>query len=121
MGRAVEKQKAELEGMHMAAVLELDDGSFPGAIREGVILVDFWAPWCAPCLVQGPIVERVAEMVGDRVKIAKVNIDEARQAADKLGIRAIPTVILFKDGKPVQQFVGVKPEGTLLAAIEAVQ
>ena len=67
--------------------------------------------------MQGPIVGSVADKIGDRAKVAKVNVDEAQQAATELGIRAIPTVILFKDGKPVQQFVGVTQEGTLAAAV----
>ena len=102
----------------MATVNELNDSTFTETIKEGVTLVDFWAPWCAPCMMQGPIVESVAEKIGDRAKVAKVNVDEAQRAANELGIRAIPTVILFKDGKPVQQFVGVTQEGALLAAIE---
>lgn len=102
----------------MANVHELDDSTFPETIEQGVTLVDFWAPWCAPCTMQGPIVESVAEKIGDKAKVAKVNVDEARRAAGELGIRAIPTVILFKDGKPVQQFVGVTQEAPLIAAIE---
>ena len=102
----------------MATVTELNDSTFPETIKEGVTLVDFWAPWCAPCMMQGPIVENVAEKTGDKAKVAKVNVDEAQPAATELGIRAIPTVFLFKDGKPVQQFVGVTQEGPLLAAIE---
>ena len=102
----------------MATVMELDDVTFPQIVAAGVTLVDFWAPWCAPCMMQGPIVESVAEQVGDRAKIAKLNVDEAPRAANQLGIRAIPTVILFKDGKSVQQFVGVTQEGALMAAIE---
>lgn len=101
----------------MATVTELNDGTFTETIKEGITLVDFWAPWCAPCMMQGPIVENVAEKAGDKVKVAKVNVDDAQQAANELGIRAIPTVILFKDGKSVQQFVGVTQEQELLAAI----
>jgi len=102
----------------MATVNDLNDSTFKETIKQGVTLVDFWAPWCAPCMMQGPIVESVAETIGDRAKVAKVNVDDAQQAAAELGIRAIPTVILFKDGKPVQEFVGVTQEGDLLAAIE---
>ncbi|MBN2301688.1 MAG: thioredoxin [Lentisphaerae bacterium] len=105
----------------MASVLELDDGNFSETIKTGVTLVDFWAPWCAPCMMQGPIVEGVAKKVGSKAKIAKVNVDEAQQAANELGIRAIPTVILFKDGKPVQQFVGVTQEKALMSAIDEAQ
>lgn len=102
----------------MATVTELNDSTFPEAIKEGVTLVDFWAPWCAPCMMQGPIVERVAKKVGNKAKVAKVNVDEAQQAATELGIHSIPTVIVFKDGKLVQQFVGVTQEDRLISAIE---
>ena len=102
----------------MATVNELDDSTFQETISQGVTLVDFWAPWCAPCMMQGPIVESVAEKIGNKATIAKVNVDNAQRAASELGIRAIPTVLLFKDGKPVQQFVGITQEGALLAAIE---
>ena len=102
----------------MATVNDLNDSTFKETIKQGVTLVDFWAPWCAPCMMQGPIVESVAEKIGDRATVAKVNVDEAQRAANEFGIRAIPTVILFKDGKPVQEFVGVTQEGDLLAAIE---
>lgn len=105
----------------MAEVMDLDDNSFPGFIKEGVALVDFWAPWCGPCKMQGPIVENVAEKAGDKAKIAKVNVDEAQKAAGEHSIRSIPTLILFKDGKTVQQFVGVTQEGDLLSAIDAAQ
>ncbi len=105
----------------MATVMELNDGNFSETIKEGVTLVDFWAPWCAPCMMQGPIVESVAGKVGDKAKVAKVNVDEAQRAASELGIRAIPTVILFKDGKPAQQFVGVTQESTLISAIDDAQ
>jgi len=102
----------------MGQVLELNDASYAEAIKGGVTLVDFWAPWCGPCMMQGPIVEAVAEKAGDTAKIAKANVDEAREWATHLQIRGIPTVILFKDGKPVRQFVGVTSESDLLAAIE---
>ena len=105
----------------MATVIELNDITFPQTVAEGMTLVDFWAPWCAPCTMQGPIVERVAQEVRGGVTVAKVNVDEAPKSANAHGIRAIPTVILFKDGKVVQQFVGVTQEGALLAAIEEAQ
>ncbi|MCF7855079.1 MAG: thioredoxin [Candidatus Pacebacteria bacterium] len=104
----------------MTTILELNDGNFTETIKEGITLVDFWAPWCAPCRMQGPIVEKVAQQVGADVTIAKVNVDEARQAAMDLGIRAIPTVIVFKEGQQAEQFVGVTDEYTLLNAIENV-
>ena len=105
----------------MAGVTELNDANFTETIKQGVTLVDFWAPWCAPCLIQSPIVEKVAEKAGNKAKVAKVNVDEAQQAAAELGIRAIPTVFVFKDGKPFQQFVGLTQEDKLISAIDEAQ
>ena len=99
-------------------VKELSDQSFGAEIASGVTLVDFWAPWCAPCRMQTPILAQVAARVGETAKIAKVNVDECPQVADRLGIRSIPTLIIFKDGQPVQQLVGVQPEELLVTAIQ---
>jgi len=98
--------------------IELTEGTFKDTIQSGVTLVDFWAPWCGPCKMQLPILGKVAEIIGDRAVIAKVNVDEAPAAAAQFGVRSIPTLILFKDGSIVQQFIGVQQENTLLSAIE---
>jgi thioredoxin 1 len=101
------------------AAIELTDVDFAEAVGSGVTLVDFWAPWCGPCQMQGPIVEQVAGKVAGRAKVAKVNVDDAVQAASRHGIRSIPTLIVFKDGEVVNQFVGVQSEAQLVAAIES--
>ena len=100
--------------------IDLTDGNFAETIGSGVTLVDFWAPWCGPCMMQGPIVEQVAEKVDGRAKVAKLNVDEGRQVAGQYGVRSIPTLIVFKDGEAVQQFVGVQSEAQLVSAIEQV-
>jgi thioredoxin 1 len=102
----------------MAKVMELGDSNFDSVVSSGVTLVDFWAPWCGPCMMQGPIVDRVAEFVGEKATIAKLNVDEGQRVAAQYGIRSIPTIIVFKDGQPVQQFVGVQSESVLVNAIE---
>ena len=102
----------------MANVVDLTDANFAETIGNGITLVDFWAPWCGPCMMQGPIVEKVAEKVGDKATVAKLNVDEGQQSAGQFGIRSIPTIIVFKDGKPAQQFVGVQQEDVLVSAIE---
>ena len=102
-------------------MMELQDSNFDAEIKQGVTLVDFWAPWCGPCRMQGPILDKVAEKVGAKAKIAKVNVDDASGIAARYGIASIPTLIIFKDGKPVQNFVGVRQEEELITAIEAVQ
>ena len=101
-----------------AKALDLTDQDFAETIGTGVTLVDFWAPWCAPCMMQGPIVEQVAEKLDGRAKAAKLNVDEGQQAAGQYGVRSIPTLVLFKDGKPVQQFVGVQAAAKLVSAVE---
>ena len=102
-----------------AEVVVLNEASFDSQIAQGVVLVDFWATWCGPCKIQGPIVEQVAKQIGAAAKVAKLDVDAATKVAQKFGITSIPTLIVFKDGKPVQQFVGVTPAEKLIAAIQA--
>ena len=101
-------------------VLDLNDSNYASTVANGVVLVDFWAPWCGPCKMQGPILERVAATLGSKAVITKVNVDEAPALAAQYGIRSIPTLILFKDGEAKQQFVGVQQEAQLVAAIEGL-
>ncbi|HKL22455.1 MAG TPA: thioredoxin [Tichowtungia sp.] len=98
-------------------VKELTTDNFKDTIASGTVLVDFWAPWCGPCKMQGPILDKVAEQVGDKAVIAKVNVDEAAPVAAEYGVRSIPTLILFKDGEKVQDFIGVQQEAVLLDAL----
>ncbi len=100
-------------------VKELKDDGFEAAIKQGVALVDFWAPWCGPCRMQGPIIEQVASGIGDKALVAKVNVDDAPDTASRFGIRSIPTLILFKDGKPFKTFVGVQQAAELVGAINS--
>ena len=100
-------------------VTELSESQFDAAIANGVTLVDFWAPWCGPCRMQGPILEEVAKSVDGQVKIAKVNVDEAESIAGRFGIQAIPTLLLFKDGNDIRRFVGVQSKEILIDAIDS--
>lgn len=104
----------------MTEVRNIDDNNFDQVIGEGVTIVDFWAPWCQPCLIQGPILERVAEKVGDKAKVCKLNVDENMAVPGKFGITGIPTMIIFKDGQLAKQFVGVQAESTLVQAVESL-
>ena len=102
-------------------LIELDSTTYDEATKSGVVLVDFWAPWCGPCKMQTPILEKVAAEVGDKAIIAKVNVDENPDLAAKYGIRSIPTLILLKDGENKQQFVGLQQQAALVSAIDAEQ
>jgi thioredoxin 1 len=101
-------------------VLELNDESFESEVLsgEGVVLVDFWAEWCLPCKMLGPTIEEIADDYAGKIKVAKVDIDNSRDVAGKLGIQAIPTVILFKDGEVAKKFVGLQQKNDLAEAID---
>lgn len=101
-----------------SAVLELDDTTFAAQTAQGVVLVDFWAPWCPPCRMQGPIVDAVAKQLGSTAKVAKVNVDNAKATAQTFGIRSIPTLVVLKDGKTVKSFTGLTQADALVAAVK---
>ena len=87
---------------------------------EKPVLVDFWAAWCGPCQMMGPIIEEIAEEVKDKYKVGKLNVDENRETASKYGIMSIPTLIIFKGGKEVKQLVGVQSKEGLKEELEKV-
>ena len=100
-------------------VKELTTANFDSTIASGTVLVDFWAPWGGPCRAQGPIIDKVAEKVGDKAVLAKVNVDESPLIAAKFGVRSIPTLILFKNGQKVRDFIGVQQEAALVEILTA--
>jgi len=95
-----------------------DTGQFESAISHGVALVDFNAPWCAPCRAQHPIIEKLSEEFKGRASVLEINVDENQQTAMHLGIASIPTLIIFKDGKEVTRFVGLQNAESLSSAIQ---
>ncbi len=99
----------------MANLLELNDGNFKSEVLDagGKVLVDFWAPWCGPCKMQGPILEKLASSGEIKAKIVKLNTDENQAIAGQYGIHSIPTLILFEDGKEKERLIGTQPENVL--------
>ncbi len=96
---------------------EFTDENFGAEASDGLVLVDFWAPWCMPCRVVGPVIEELADEYAGTVKVGKLNVDDNLQTAQSYRVMSIPTVILFKDGQPVEQVVGVARKADYQARI----
>ena len=90
----------------MAKYIELTNDNFEATTKEGVSLVDFWAPWCGPCRMISPVIEELAEEFTGKANICKVNTDEQQDLSMKFGVRSIPTIVFMKDGEVVDTMVG---------------
>ncbi len=88
--------------------------------HKGIVLVDFWAVWCAPCHMLAPVLKALEDQYKDKLKVVKVNVDMARELAEEYQIMSIPTVMLFKDGVQIKQFIGVQPLDVYADAIDAL-
>jgi thioredoxin 1 len=100
-------------------VAHITDSEFPATVAKGVTLVDFWAPWCGPCKQIAPALDEIAGELQGRARIVKINVDDNPEVAGSYGIMSIPTLILFKDGNPVNKIVGGQPKAQMKAFIEA--
>lgn len=94
------------------------DENFETETNKGVVLVDFWATWCGPCRMQAPIIEQLADEMGDKVTIGKLDVDANPKTAQSFGIMSIPTLLIKKDGQVVDQLVGVHMKDLLKQALE---
>jgi thioredoxin 1 len=102
----------------MSSVKHLDSGNFDLETAKGVVLIDFWAEWCGPCKMLGPVLEEVAKEIGNDAVIAKINVDEAQELAMKYAVRSIPAIFILKDGKTIQQLIGVQSKQVLVNALK---
>lgn len=95
--------------MTTKSTLEITSSNFADTVNSSTpTLVDFWAPWCGPCRALGPTIDKLADDLGTRAQVGKVNIDEHPQLASQFGVSSIPTVLIFKDGQVTDQFVGMR-------------
>jgi thioredoxin 1 len=106
----------------MANIKEVNDSTFQSEVLESDIpvLVDFWAPWCGPCQMVSPMLEMVAEKMGDKLKVVKMNTDENMKTAQNYEIMAIPSLLVFKKGEVAERIVGVKPQSQLEAQLQEI-
>ena len=95
------------------AIENVTDQTFAEATSKGLVLVDFWAPWCGPCKMIAPVLEEIDGEMSDKVKIVKLDVDDNQETAAKFGVMSIPTLLLFKDGEVVDQVIGFQPKEAL--------
>ena len=101
------------------SVLEVNDANFQAEVLDSdlPVIVDFWAAWCGPCRMVGPLIEEIANDYEGKVKVTKLNVDENRETAGKFGIMSIPTILMFKEGSVSKQVVGAMPKSALVSEL----
>jgi thioredoxin 1 len=102
------------------SILSLTDNDFQSQVKDRVVLVDFWASWCAPCRMMAPVLNEVAGELSEDAFVGKVDVEENQSLARKFNVRSIPTLILFNNGREVSRFVGIKDKEFLLQQINSV-
>jgi len=106
----------------MTGITEVNESDFDQTVLQAKtpVVVDFWAPWCRPCLMVSPVLEELAKEYGDKITFVKVNVDQSPIIASRYGIMSIPSMFIFKDGKPVSNMVGFKPKPELKQNLDAI-
>lgn len=100
------------------AIVNVTDQNFAKETAEGLVLVDFWAPWCGPCKMVAPVLEEIDGEMSEKVQIVKLDVDENQETAGQYGVMSIPTLLLLKDGNVVDQVVGFQPKESLVELID---
>ncbi len=100
------------------AITHATDQTFATETGSGLVLVDFWAPWCGPCKMIAPVLEDLDSEIGEKVKIVKVDVDENQETAAKFGVMSIPTLIVLKDGEVVDKVIGFQPKEALAERLQ---
>ncbi|MEK5441598.1 MULTISPECIES: thioredoxin [unclassified Fredinandcohnia] len=95
------------------AITNVTDQNFDSETKDGLVLADFWAPWCGPCKMIAPVLEELDTEIGDKVKIVKLDVDENQETAAKFGVMSIPTLLVIKNGEVVDKVVGYQPKEAL--------
>lgn len=118
---AYRKMKNVKDVQNSDKIKVLDDKNFKHQVKNGVTLVDFWAAWCMPCKIMAPVLNEIADEYHEKVNIAKLDVDRFQPVAAQYKVRNIPTMVLFKNGKEINRFVGVKPKDYLVKQLMAVK
>ena len=102
----------------VAYITELNETNYDRFVSDGIVLVDVWAAWCGPCKAISPIIDQISEEYNGKIKVGKCDADANRDKVMALGVRNIPTVLIYKDGEIVERFVGLKPKNEIIQLVE---